>query len=307
MQKHLIHIGYPKAASTFLQEWFKLHPQLRFNQGAIAGFYNIFEVCRVAAQNQDINIKYFVTSYEGLVAPNAWAGSYPTEYGKVGFIVSGYRDLQVKVCNQMKETFPNSQILMITRGFKKMLLSAFSQYVRCGGIMCWETFYEKYFESNKQVFSELFDYSFVYKLYADAFGEENLIVVPYELLKDDQDIFISFIEERLGLDHFAVNIGKIYESLSAEELYWYPRISYRVSKFVQLFGDKRFHKIYSLYIHQINNQRLRKLAQALCYLRTITPITEPDDVKFIEKIVGNAEIFRHNPLYQPYLKEYFLD
>ena len=28
ISKHFIHIGYPKAGSTYLQEWFKAHPQL---------------------------------------------------------------------------------------------------------------------------------------------------------------------------------------------------------------------------------------------------------------------------------------
>lgn len=305
--KHLIHIGCPKAASTFLQMWFNEHPQLRFNHGSLAGFYHIYELCREIAQNPEKVFRYSVTSFEGLVAPTVSAGLYPTEFGKSGLFIKDVRNLQIKVCKELKNLFPSSQILLITRGFNKVLRSAFSQYIRCGGVMCWETLYEKYFELDFQATSELFDYSFIYKLYAEAFGEENLIVVPYELLKDDQNKFISYIEERLGLDHFPIKIGKIYESLSAEELYWYPRISYRVSKFVQLFGDKWFHKIYSLYIHQTNNQRLRKIAQALCYLRKIKEIAEPDQEKFRLKTVGKADVFRNNPLYQPYLKEYFLD
>jgi hypothetical protein len=35
---HLIHIGYPKAGSTFLQESFASHPELAYRKGAIAGF-----------------------------------------------------------------------------------------------------------------------------------------------------------------------------------------------------------------------------------------------------------------------------
>jgi|GEM_PF-5080405 len=44
MRGHLIHIGFPKSGSTFLQEWFRQHPQLFYAPGGLGGFYNVYEI-----------------------------------------------------------------------------------------------------------------------------------------------------------------------------------------------------------------------------------------------------------------------
>jgi hypothetical protein len=70
--KHLIHIGYPKAGSTFLQAWFEQHPELCYAPGGLGGFYNIYEICRPSGRA----CKYFVTSFEGIATPHESAGSF---------------------------------------------------------------------------------------------------------------------------------------------------------------------------------------------------------------------------------------
>jgi hypothetical protein len=306
--KHLIHIGYPKAASTFLQEWFSQHPEFRFNHGALGSFYNIYDICREAAQNQQSDFKYFVTSSEDIVSPRISSGRYPTETGLKDYTQPGYQLAQIKVCRILKDLFPNSEILLITRGFKRFYLSCYSQYVRCGGVLSWENFSQKYSDSNFGTINELFDYDHVYKLYARAFGEENLIVLPYELLCDDRKRFFSLIEERLGVEHFDEDIPRLNESLADEEIYWYPRISYRVSNLAQKLGPLMYEKIYALYIHQTNNRRIKKVARLLSRWRMEEDINQKElPPELLQAVRGKAEVFLNNPLYAPYLSEYLLD
>ena len=307
--KHLIHIGFPKAASTFLQEWFRRHPELFYQHGALAGFYNIYEISRRASTPEaEANYKYYVTSDESLVFPKPSTGGYAVENGagmpvqKVPYTVS-----QKRVCQMLKDIFPNASVLLITRGFKNFILSGYSQYVRAGGTLGLEDLLQMSRDSDEAA-QQSVDYDYIYQLYASAFGEENLIVLPFELLRDDQKRFFSTLEERLGLEPFKHNIGRINESLSDEELYWYPRISRRVSRLAQKLGEARYARVYGWYIHQTLNRRLEKIARALCYLRKAETLGGSDiPAEFIEQCRGRASVFSGNPLYESYRAEYLLD
>ena len=41
---HLIHIGFPKAASTFLQHWFDRHPEIAYRPGGLAGMHTVYDL-----------------------------------------------------------------------------------------------------------------------------------------------------------------------------------------------------------------------------------------------------------------------
>jgi hypothetical protein len=79
--KHLIHIGYPKAGSTFLQAWFEQHPELCYAPGGLGGFYNIYEICRPSGRA----CKYFVTSFEGIATPHESAGDFRLDFARQDF------------------------------------------------------------------------------------------------------------------------------------------------------------------------------------------------------------------------------
>jgi hypothetical protein len=38
VSRHLIHIGYAKAGSKFLQRWFEAHPDLAYRTAGLGGF-----------------------------------------------------------------------------------------------------------------------------------------------------------------------------------------------------------------------------------------------------------------------------
>ncbi len=305
--KHLIHIGFPKAASTFLQEWFSRHPQLYFNPGALAGFHDIYQVCRFAATDEQLKYKYFVTSCENIVFPSLSAGLNSVEYGKgVENLVTSYADSQSRVCRTLKDIYPGSRILLITRGFRGFIISGYSQYLRVGGNLSFSGLLQSSDQATKEQMAV--DYNYIYKLYADAFGEENLIVLPYEMLRDDKGKFLRSIENALGIDYFEESIGRINESLSAEEIYWYPKISHRVAKFSSKLGSTNFTRIYSRYTRRLFNGKFKKLAQILSYRRNIEKINESDiPLDFIRQQKGKATVFLNNQIYAPYLSEYFLD
>jgi len=130
MTRHLLHVGYPKAGSKFLQRWFASHPQLAYVEGGIAGFRDVHAIIRDGAIRTGDPL-YRVTSAEGLSAPNASAGQVMVDYASPR--VRRTADAQLEVCRTLAELFPNAVVLIVTRGFRSMILSSYSQFVRSGG------------------------------------------------------------------------------------------------------------------------------------------------------------------------------
>jgi hypothetical protein len=290
MTGHLIHIGYPKAASTFLQRWFERHPQLAYKGGGIAGFQNVYEIVKQGVAPRQ-GILYRVTSYEALLAPNRRAAKIVPDYR--GFDFTG---AQRSVCAILSSLFPNARVLIVTRGFRSIILSAYSQYVRSGG----EATLESRLAAGTQLRRGKWQYDALIDLYAKAFGAENVIVLPYELLRDDSDAFLRALEERLGLEHFAgYRDERFNPSLSPVELYWYPRLTRAVRK---LPVGARLRRLYA---RAAFVNRFRIPIAVLQRLRPGQPVTAeliPDEA--VNAFRGQAESLRGNPLYAPYARDY---
>jgi hypothetical protein len=305
MTQHLIHIGYPKAGSTFLQEWFERHPELRYAPGGLGGFHNVYEI----AQPSETTYKYYVTSFEGLSTPHKSAGGIRLDFGGADTEPpEPFRENQASVCAVLKCLYPGSRILIITRGFKGMIISAYSQFVRMGGRVHLREMCRTLSERRHNDGQHYHDFDYIIRLYGEAFGEENLILMPYELLRDDQNRFLAVLEETLGLEHVDIKLGRVNPSLSPEELYWYPLISRAVSAGASRLGAARFQRVYSWYVSQTLNNRLRRFIKLLRLLRPDRKITEADfPLEVLRHFEGQATRLKDHPLYAPYFAEYLWD
>lgn len=305
MTKHLIHIGYPKAGSTFLQAWFEQHPELCYAPGGLGGFNTIYEICRPA----DTSCKYFVTSCEGISSPHKDAGDFRTDFGREQRTrFDPIKQDQKQVCSVLGTLYPGSNILIITRGFKGIMISGYSQYIRSGGVMRMDGMCRQFAACLQTDENHYYDFDYLIGLYADAFGEENLIVMPYELLRDDQSAFLRILEEKLGLEHIEPNLSRINPSLSREELYWYPVISRWVVALASRLGEAQFRKIYRWYIGKTMENKLRRVIGVLRRLKPDRRITDADfPVEMLQYCRGKATRLKDDPLYAPYAAEYLWD
>ena len=308
MARHLVHIGYPKAASTFLQLWFTGHPQLRYVPGGIAGFANVYELSRSLGDSPPM---YYVTSDEGLSSPAASVDHATlAEPGGAGVPdLVPIKRTQASVCARLKDMLPESRILIVTRGFKGIIMSGYSQYVRSGGVMHLRDMCEFLGTCLDEDEYHFYDFDYFVGLYAGAFGEENVVVVPFELLRDDQAAFLAVLEERLGLRHHEVTLDRPNPSLSWAELYWYPTISKAVSGTISRVGRSRCGRAYGWYTSRATmNNRLRpvvKLLQAFLPDRQIASEDFPSRV--LERCRGRARCLQKDELYAPYASEYLWD
>ncbi len=283
MTGHLIHVGFPKTGSNFLRRWFREHPQLAYAEGGIAGYNGVYEIAREgAAPRQDV--RYRVTSSESLATPYGDTAESPLDPAVA----------QENVCTSLAALFPNAYVLIVTRGFRSMIFSSFSQHIRSGASVPLEEFV------SHPLIGRPWDYDRVIGMYRSAFGAEKVVVMPYELLRDDVDRFVRSLEERLGLAHVAAASGRLNTALSPAEMYWYPRLTRLVRRLPIGARLKR------AYLRGIFTNRFRPAVAMLQRMRPGTPVTAdaiPEEL--IASYRAKARTLRDNPLYAPYAREYY--
>lgn len=306
MPTHLIHIGYPKAASTFLQEWFRRNPQMQFSTQRLAGFPNTSEVCQFASSDNKSHIKYFVTSAEHFIYPNVNLGeNVPMGISDADKfpIVRNIQRSQINICDTLKELFPNGKVLIITRGFNGILKSGYSQLIRFGGRLT----FDQYCELIRHNMANFFNYNFLIDTYIKKFGEDNVIVLPFELLAENKNRFLTHLEEILGLESFDKDIKPLNKSLSDQDLFWYVWLSTFINRLSGTFGSKFQNNFYKLHLYLLRNYKLQGLVVLLKKLMPNKSIHRKDIPEELLYEAGQqATILKRFPIYEPYLKDYYL-
>ncbi|WP_013321754.1 sulfotransferase [Gloeothece verrucosa] len=194
--KLLIHIGYPKTASTWLQKTIFNDPKVGFISpwGSPSGLavnqfittnsfrfcpestYKIFEPGLQAATEQQLTA---VLSQE-MLSGDQIAGKY---WGK-------------EVADRLNAVFPSALVLIIIREQKSMVLSSYGQYIRNGGEQSIEEFIGA--DNPPPGFTPIcrldyLEYDLLISYYHKLFGRDRVFVLPFEELKNNPANFIKKI------------------------------------------------------------------------------------------------------------------
>jgi hypothetical protein len=293
MTGHLLHIGYAKTATNFLRAWFAAHPQIGFVHGGIAGFANVHELSRLSHPGRPEPL-WRATSSEVLATPHSEIGegvSYDRERR------AALPAEQAEICERLAGLFPGASVLIVTRGFRSMILSSYSQYVRTGGAADLEALIADAQDADAWHYDRLIG------LYRAAFGADHVVVLPWELLRDDPAAFAAAIERRLGLDPGPLPGHRYNPSLSATELRWYPRITRALLALP--VGERIRRRLFRVHARAAFRNRLRRPIAVLQRLRPAPPVTAaliPDAL--VERFRGQAELLRSEPPFAPYSADY---
>ncbi len=191
--KPLLHIGYAKTGSTFLQ----------FNIFKPAyGFYNAFDhhfaeviqhliLCNSFTYDAEATLKYFTDKYED--APKQKLMPVISAESLSGQLFAN-NNKEKEISLRLKETFPGGKILIVIRNQKAIIKSAWKHYLRNNGAQTIDRFIRK--EGIKQGFTSIlnmdrFQYHYLVRQYQKLFGRENVLVLPFELLKSNQKEFVN--------------------------------------------------------------------------------------------------------------------
>ena len=220
MSKAIIHIGYPKAASTWLQK-------------------NVFPTVKNATPvlKNDIT-RYFVETFYTEFSPEKAKELLPESETLLlsderfigGMLTGGLNGFAVRcIAERFKETFDEVQIIMVIRNQLDIIASTYAHYVYYGGTYNFKKFYlnpEYYVIQKMALFSpHLYDYYKIYKTYKSLFGKDNVAVLLYEDIINSPSEFISQIETETGLyfDKEKINLaetntGKSYKDIQIQRI-----------------------------------------------------------------------------------------
>jgi Sulfotransferase family len=295
---HLIHIGFPKTGSNYLRAWFRRHPQLEYADGGIAGFHTVYQMAKRGALPAS-GVRYHVTSAEHLSVPTPNAGDPVHTFERHHW--TSIPQAQSAMCKLLGGLFGSARVLCVTRGFRSMVFSSYSQFVRAGGT----TGFAEFCDSIRADPTGLvWDYNRMLALYRGAFSPAQVRFMPYELLRDDPAGFTRALEAWLELDRCEAAAGRMNSAIAPEALVWYPRITRAVLG--APIGGRLRRRLFRWHIGQTMAAGYRlplRLAHRLFPTAPIEASSIPDSC--LDAFRGTADALRHEPLYAPYADDYF--
>ena len=293
MTRHLIHVGYAKAGSTYLQAWFARHTQLRYIEGGLGGFRDAYQLTRHAVAPLP-EPRWAVTSYEGFSAPLPTAGAIGSDYGEHGAPIAARQE---QACHLLGGLFPGAHILIVTRGFRAMILSSFSQYARSGGQADFENLLREARTDHP------WRYDDIASLYRAHFGDDHVILLPYELLERDPERFLGELARRLDIAPEPPLAERLNPKISGVEMRWYPRLTRTIER-LPVPGRVRA-RLHRSYVKRAFENRLKlpiRLLQRLSPQPPVDASAIPPDL--LEQFRGLSTGLADEPLFAPFAEDY---
>jgi len=213
----LIHIGYHKTGSTWLQkkvfraEGATMHCPLTPREiidllVQVNGFeYDVAQVREYIHKRFDEDL-------------NPGAMPVVTAERFSGHIDMGGFDSR-PLADRLKETFPDARILIVIREQRSIMLSAYKRYIRHCGTASIREYLGSPNESRARVpvFSlEHFKYHRLIAHYQEIYGNERVLVLPYEQMCQESAAFVRRISDWCGAPPFKdISTGRMNPGLAS--------------------------------------------------------------------------------------------
>ena len=196
----LIHIGYHKCASTWLQKkvfsdesTFKLVSKSGSKEELAKALFmdaygcllNSFDMNQASIEQKFSEIQDIAESQnKALVISDERLSGNPHAGGFDASIIA----------KRIAVNFPEAKILIIIREQKSWILSNYFQYLSVGGSFGIKKYLFTKYDGKISFFSpNHIKYHYLIEHYIELFGSENVLILPYELLQEDADLFTNQI------------------------------------------------------------------------------------------------------------------
>jgi hypothetical protein len=196
----LIHIGYHKTATTWLQEHLFRNASLGFavRNGAdrvLREFVSRGPFVFDPARTQTALLKHALdmpaSAHIPVITQERLSGSPHT---------GGY-DSQ-SIASRLKQVFPEARILVVIREQQAIILSGYKQYVRNGGRQSLGRYLAPPDNGANHIPAfryEFFEYHYLIQYYQSLFGSGQVLVLPYESFVRQPHEFVSQIRSFCAL------------------------------------------------------------------------------------------------------------
>lgn len=200
MSSVLVHIGYHKAASTWLQrELFVDRTGYRW-LGKRPRSHPVRRLVRDRPLEFDgVDVR---RAFDRLIVDAEQAGAVPVvSFERLsGHPFSGGFDVDL-IGERLAQVFPDARVLIVVREQRAMIVSTYKQYVQVGGAAPLRQFLEPPVGRSLRVplFDwRYFEYDHLVRHYHRLFGEEHVLTLPYELFARDGRAFVKRIADLGG-------------------------------------------------------------------------------------------------------------
>ncbi len=198
----IIHVGFPKTASTWFQKAF--YPYVRSPR------YIGRDALKAALADWNA-LDFDPAAFRESLGLSAGEPGLISEEGLVGYLHNGGVGGMVTkvIAEQLKQAYPDARIVLFIRAQPSILVAAYAQYVRSGGTRGARRYFfpkDYLIGPNAATYKQprfdvdFFRYSRVIDLYEQLFGREQVHVFLYEQFVGGGMDFLREYAEELALD-----------------------------------------------------------------------------------------------------------
>lgn len=291
----LIHIGYHKTGSTWLQrELFTTSNET-------------FEPFSFSDEGHSTLAEYFFKDREGYLL-SSFNDNYPLLQKEIANIKAlPHKDFNRKIpvisherlsgsphsggfdakliSHRIKKVFPEARIFVVIREQKSFILSSYFQYLFNGGKWSFEKYISSKYDGKYPFFSpNHLNYYLLVKHYQDLFGKEKVLVLPYEMLKYEPSLFFehfeNFLNIRMNIDNKKVN------TLWNKRNLFYVRYKFR---FLNSFRKKNSLNTCHIFSNHLTESSVNII---LYMMNKLVPKSTED--KFIMRLYEQLDAYTHD-------------
>jgi len=210
----LIHLGYHKTATTWLQQYyFPCHSQIDF-----VGKHEELWSQIISPHGFDFDVEiaraFFYPKLESARCDNLFPVFSSERLS--GNPHSGGYDSKI-IADRLKQVFPDSKILIVIRKQDEAILSSYKQYIKVGGICTLREYLHPPRDGRIPLFRlEHWQYHKLIDYYAQLYGKTQIQVLCYEQFKQSPRQFLTELAGFMGIsdEEYFPMTTKINESLS---------------------------------------------------------------------------------------------
>lgn len=180
--QEVIHIGFSKSASTFLQSLFDDIENVNYTYKSKR--FSLLDEPKTEYKPLEDGLN--IESDEHIILP-----SYSTRLNTKGTIIKDVKKIIIKIHDHN----PDAKLILVIRNQVDLIRSRYSQYVLGGGKKSLNEFVKVLagYKNNSEDFYQNYYYQII-SFIEELFGQDQLLVIFYEDLKSNKEEIISNLE-----------------------------------------------------------------------------------------------------------------
>lgn len=259
-KRRYVHIGYPKSASTTLQNtFFPFHPELYHVGNGYQGKNNTYiddgvewvseQVLRYRKEflyDADKSREPFLAHFDAAEQdPKVKAVGFSSEF--FAFTLGNEIDVVTKA-KRIHDIFGDDTcIIFVFREQKSLLRSLYLEMIRGGYYGTFRNFVEFTYLFQDRNWCLDFCFDRIFDTYAKLFGAENVCAVPLELLKKSQSEFLGAVCDGIGVGPLEKELPALNQGNEDKGMYEHLR----------RLNEKCHHEFGSAFYQPFSSMRLR--------------------------------------------------